>query len=171
MARWAKSTSATREHDKPLFPTVGTADPGESAARIAAIEVALDHLLDDGTEEAVLLLETGLIFLKELVKVMEKHPVEHGALRMPGAVDSCHSRDKDSGNRPEGDSEVLASGNNRTSDRPPSPRKLTEVDREEMVATTFVVSSETTVLSLTAYLSLFILGSNSSEMKKSWNHR
>jgi hypothetical protein len=38
------------------------------------------------------LLETGLVFLKELVKVMEEHPVEHGALRISGTVNSCHSR-------------------------------------------------------------------------------
>jgi len=44
-------------------------------------------------EETVLLLETGLIFLKELVKVMEEHPVENGALRMSGTVNSCHSRE------------------------------------------------------------------------------
>jgi hypothetical protein len=70
MARWAKSTSATGK-----------------------VKEALDHILDDGLEEAVISLETGLIFGQELVKVMEEHPVEHGAFRMSGTVTSCHSRD------------------------------------------------------------------------------
>lgn len=51
---------------------------------------------DDGSEEAVLSLETGLIFGQELVKVMEEYPVERGAFRMSGTVNSCHSRDNNS---------------------------------------------------------------------------
>jgi len=70
------------------------------------------HFFDDRTEEAVLSLETGLIFGQELFKVMEEHPVEHGAFRMPvcvylcrwhgrqvprtgrsGTVNSCHSKE------------------------------------------------------------------------------
>jgi len=61
---------------------------GKPATRVAAVEVALDHILDDGPEKAVLFLESGLIFGKELVKVMEEHPVEHGTFRMSGAIDS-----------------------------------------------------------------------------------
>ncbi|MGB7297106.1 MAG: hypothetical protein WBC70_16090 [Candidatus Aminicenantales bacterium] len=87
------SSSATGEHQQAIFPTGRTADAGKTAAGVAAVKVALDHLLDDRPEETVLLLETGLIFLKELVKVMEEHPVEHGALRMTGTVNSCHSRE------------------------------------------------------------------------------
>jgi len=49
------------------------------------------HLFDDGPEETVLLLKPALILGQELVKVMEKHSVEHGALWMSGAVNSCHS--------------------------------------------------------------------------------
>lgn len=75
-----------------LFPTVGTTDAGKPAARIAAVEVALDDFLDDGTEEAILPLETALIFGQELLKVMEQYPVEHGAFRMTGTIDSGHSR-------------------------------------------------------------------------------
>ena len=92
MARWAKSTSATGKVKEALLTTVRTPDAGKPAARVAAVEVALDHILDDGSEEAVLSLETGLIFGQELVKVMEEHPVEHGAFRMSGTVNSCHSR-------------------------------------------------------------------------------
>jgi len=51
------------------------------------------HLLDDGTEEPVLLLEAALILGEEPVEVMEEHPVEHGAFGMSGTVNSCHSRE------------------------------------------------------------------------------
>jgi len=44
---------------------------------------------------------------------MEQHPIKDGAFRMSGAVNSCHSKDKDSGNRPEEASEILSSGSNR----------------------------------------------------------
>jgi hypothetical protein len=44
---------------------------GEPAARIAAVKVALDHLLDNGPKEAVLLLEAALIFSHEPVEVMK----------------------------------------------------------------------------------------------------
>jgi len=58
------------------------------------------HLLDDGPEEAVLFFKPGLIFSKEPVKGMEQHPVEHGAFRMSGAIDPCHSRSLESRNGP-----------------------------------------------------------------------
>jgi len=59
------------------------------------------HLFDDGgTEEAVLFFKPGLIFGKELVKVMEQHPVEHGAFGMSRAIDPCHSRSLESRNGP-----------------------------------------------------------------------
>jgi len=74
---------------------------GKPAARVAAVKVALYHFLDDRSEKTVLSLEPGLIFLKERVKVMEEHPEEHGAFRMSGTVNSCHSKNIDSGNRPE----------------------------------------------------------------------
>jgi len=92
VAGWAKSSGAAREHHEPLFPTRGTADAGKPAARVAAVKIALNHLLDDGAEEAVLLLEPGLILGQESVEIMEEHPVEHGALRVTGTVNSCHSR-------------------------------------------------------------------------------
>jgi len=56
-----------------LFPTVGTTDTGKPALGVAPIEVALDDFLDDGTDEALLFVETALIFGQELVKVMEQH--------------------------------------------------------------------------------------------------
>jgi hypothetical protein len=50
---------------------VRTADAGKSTARVAAVEVAFDDLLDDGSEEAVLFLETALILRQEPVEVMK----------------------------------------------------------------------------------------------------
>lgn len=93
MARWAKSPGTTGKHDKPLFPARRAANAGKPVARVAAVQIALHHFFDDGTEEAVLSLETGLIFGQELFKVMEEHPVEHGAFRMSGTVNSCHSKE------------------------------------------------------------------------------
>jgi len=49
---------------------VRTADAGEPAARIAAVEAALDHLLDDRPEKTVLLLEAALICFQEPIEVM-----------------------------------------------------------------------------------------------------
>jgi len=91
MARRTEAAGTAGEHQQPLLPTRGTPDAGKPAAGVAAVQIALDHLLDDRPEKTVLSLETGLIFLKELVKVMEEHPVEHGALWMSGTVNSCHS--------------------------------------------------------------------------------
>jgi|GEM_PF-7017337 len=66
-----KSSAAKGKHDEPLLPTVGTVDAGKGAARVAAVEVVLDHLLDDRPQLAVLLLEAVLILAQERVQVME----------------------------------------------------------------------------------------------------
>jgi hypothetical protein len=58
MTGGAKSPGTTGKVKEPLFPTRSTPDAGKPAARIAAVEVALHHILDDGSEEAVLSLET-----------------------------------------------------------------------------------------------------------------
>ncbi len=79
---------------------MGTADAGKSATGVTAVEIALDHLLDDGPEETVLLLKAVLIFSQELVKVMEEDAVKDGALRMSRPVDSCHGKDRNSKNEP-----------------------------------------------------------------------
>jgi len=73
-----------------LRPAARTADPGEPAARIAAIEVLFDQLFDDRTEEAVFTLKTLLILRDETLEMMEQHPVEDGAFRMARTVDSRH---------------------------------------------------------------------------------
>jgi len=71
----------------------GGADACKPAAGVAAVHIAFDRLFEDGTEEPVLFLESGLVFLKERVKVMEKHPAEHGTFWMSGAIDSCRNRE------------------------------------------------------------------------------
>ena len=71
---------------------VRTADAGEPAARVTASEVELHDFLDNGPEEAVLLLEAALILGQELVKIMEYHPVEYGVFRVTGTIDSVYSR-------------------------------------------------------------------------------
>ena len=51
---------------------------------------ALDHVLDDRPEEAVLLLETTLILSQEPVEMMRQHPVKDRPLRMSRTIDSRH---------------------------------------------------------------------------------
>ena len=48
MARGAEPPGAAGEHQEPLFPTLRTTDAGKPAARVAAVEIALDYLFDDG---------------------------------------------------------------------------------------------------------------------------
>ena len=96
MTRGAESPGPAGEHDQPLLPAFGTADPGESAFRVAAIKIALDHLLDDRPEKTVRPLEPALILRQEPVEMMEKHPVEDGPLRMSRAIDSRHIENADS---------------------------------------------------------------------------
>ena len=51
MTRRAESPGAAREHNDPLLPTVGTPDSSEPATGITAVEILLDHLLDDRPEK------------------------------------------------------------------------------------------------------------------------
>jgi len=48
---------------------------GKPVHRIAAVEVFLNDILDDGTEIPVLLLETILILSQKRLEIMKKHPV------------------------------------------------------------------------------------------------
>jgi hypothetical protein len=57
---------------KPFLATDRTPDAGKHAARVAAVEVALNHILDDRPKEAVLLLETSIILGQEPVEMMEQ---------------------------------------------------------------------------------------------------
>jgi hypothetical protein len=71
-------------------PTARTADPGEPAAWIAAVEVFFDDILDDRPEIPIFPLKSALVFRDELLEMMKKHPVEDGPLRMTRAIDSRH---------------------------------------------------------------------------------
>jgi len=65
---------------------VRTGDAGKATARVAAVEAALDHLLDYGSEERVLLLEAAFILHLKPVEVMEKHAVEDSLLWMKRTI-------------------------------------------------------------------------------------
>jgi len=49
--RGTEAADAAREHQEAFRMAVRTADSGKPAARIAAVEVALDHLLDNGQDK------------------------------------------------------------------------------------------------------------------------
>jgi hypothetical protein len=67
MAGGAEPAAAAGEHQEVFRMAVGTADAGEPAARVAAVEIALDHILYDGPEEAIRLLEAALVLGQETV--------------------------------------------------------------------------------------------------------
>ena len=79
---------------------VGTADAGKSAKGVTAVQVALDDLLDDRPEEAVLLLEAALVLDEESVEIVKENAVEDGALGMPGTIHARHGAKMASRNRP-----------------------------------------------------------------------
>lgn len=92
MARRTEPAGPAGEHQEMLRTTVRTTDAGEPAVRVAAIEIALDHLLDDGSEVAVLLLEAALVFGQKAVEIMEQHPIKNSLLRMARTINSGHNR-------------------------------------------------------------------------------
>ena len=96
----AEAPRAAGEHDQPLLAAVRAPDAREPAARVAAVQITLHHLLDDRAEEAVLPLEPALVLRQEALEMMEQHPVEGGALRMPSTIHSCHDRKCAPGNGP-----------------------------------------------------------------------
>jgi len=57
-------------------PAARTADPSKPTARIAAVEVLLDDVLDDRPEVAVSLLE-AFVFRDKPLKMMEEYPIEN----------------------------------------------------------------------------------------------
>jgi len=78
------------ERQQMFTAAVRAADPGEAGARVAAVEVALDDLLDHRPEMTVLLLEAALVGCQEPIEVMEQDPIEDRALRMARTIDSRH---------------------------------------------------------------------------------
>jgi len=87
VARRAESPRLAGERQGVFRAAVRATDAGKPAFRIAAVEIMLDHLLDDRPEKTVVPLETGLILSQEPVEMMEQHPVEDGPLRMSRTVD------------------------------------------------------------------------------------
>jgi hypothetical protein len=92
MTRRTEPACLAGKHQEPLFPTVWTPDTGKPAHGIAAVQVLLDNILDDWPKEAVLPLETILVFTKEPIKIKKEHPVKHRVFRMTLTVDPCHGR-------------------------------------------------------------------------------
>jgi len=62
--------------------------------------MAFGHLLDNGPEEAILLLKAAFILGQEPVEVMEQHPIKDSPLGMSRTINPCHSRSFSSKNRP-----------------------------------------------------------------------
>jgi hypothetical protein len=74
-----------------LSSVFSIADAGKPATGIPAVEIALDHILNNGPEEAMLLLETSLVFRQEMVKIMGQHSIKDRPLGMPGTIHSRYS--------------------------------------------------------------------------------
>jgi len=96
MTRWTESACLAGKHKQALLPTVGTPDAGKPTHRIAAVKVLLYNILDDWPKEAVLPLETILVFTKEPLKIIKEYPIKSRMFRMTLAVDPCHGRGDDS---------------------------------------------------------------------------
>jgi len=92
MSGGTEPSRATGEHQKMLRLAVRTADACRPALWVAALEITLNDFFDDPAQVALLLLEAGFIFLKKLVKVMEKHSGDMVRSGCRGTIDSCHSR-------------------------------------------------------------------------------
>ncbi len=88
VARRTEPPAAAREHDEPLLGAVRTPEACEPAARVAAVQIPLHDLPDDGPEEAVLPLEPALVPRQEALEMMKHHPVVHSPLRMPRPIHS-----------------------------------------------------------------------------------
>jgi hypothetical protein len=100
MAGRAKPSGFAGKHQKMFCPAARAPDPSKSAAGVAAVEIALDDILDDRPEEAVFPLKTPLIFRDEPLEMMEKYPVENSAFRMTRAINSRHVGNEESRNAP-----------------------------------------------------------------------
>ncbi|NIO20746.1 MAG: hypothetical protein GTN76_08425 [Candidatus Aenigmarchaeota archaeon] len=64
----------------------------KAAHRIASVEMLVNNILDQGSQEAVLSLKPALVFSEKLPEVMKKHPAEDCALRMSEKVNPCLDR-------------------------------------------------------------------------------
>ena len=61
MTGGTEATGAAGKHQESRLPTVRAADPGETAAGVAAVAITLPDFLYDRPKETVLLLEPDLI--------------------------------------------------------------------------------------------------------------
>jgi len=100
MTRGTKAAGAVRKHKQAFFTAVRTPDAGKPAAGVAAVQIALNDLFDDGTEEAVLLLEAALLLREKAVEIVEKHSIEDRPLGMSVTIDSGHIQSYSSRNAP-----------------------------------------------------------------------
>ena len=123
MAGRTEAACLAGKHQKLLHAAVRTADLGEPAAGIAAVEIARHDVLDDRPEIAVRLLKTALISRQKPLEMIEKHPVENRAFRMARTVDSQHIQDKRSRNAPEKNKGQFPGADSRIRGRTP-PRFL-----------------------------------------------
>jgi hypothetical protein len=100
MAGGTEAPRLAGKRQQMLGPAARTADPGKAALRVAAIQIALDDVFNDGPEITILLLESALVFCDESLEMMEKQAIEDGPLRMTRAIDSRHIGKEESRNRP-----------------------------------------------------------------------
>jgi len=91
---------ALKAPKRQISATSRTADEGEPTTRVDAVKIAFHNIFDDRLEESILFLEARLIFGHKPIEIMEENPVEDGALWMSGGIDSWHSRNNSSRNRP-----------------------------------------------------------------------
>jgi hypothetical protein len=80
MARRTEAAGAAGKHQEVFRMAVGTADPGKPTARVAAVQIFFDDVLNDGPEKAILSLEPALVFGQEALEMVEQYPVEDSSV-------------------------------------------------------------------------------------------
>lgn len=85
-AREGRVLSEVEEFHISLRAAAGIADPGKAPAGIAAGQIALGHLFDDGPEEAVFFFEAALVPSQKPLEMMEQQTKDDGSLRMTRTV-------------------------------------------------------------------------------------
>lgn len=88
MAGGAKPSGPTGKRQQMLGPAARAPDPGKSAAGIAAVKIAQDHVFDDRPEITIVPLEAAFVFGYEPLDMIKKHSIENGAFRMTRTVNS-----------------------------------------------------------------------------------
>jgi hypothetical protein len=70
VAGWAEPAALAGEDQRAVLLAVIAPDAGEAAGQVPALEELLDHLWDDGTQEAIAGLEALFVGLEELVEMV-----------------------------------------------------------------------------------------------------